>query len=93
VMMPSVPGGGPRTGRQAISHTVFLIIASLMPFTMKLAGAVYVSGAVLLGGLFLWAAMRFSRQLTRQSARVLFFASIIYLPLLLGLMVVDKLKS
>jgi len=30
--------------------------------------------------------------LTRQSARVLFFASIIYLPLLLGLMVVDKLK-
>jgi protoheme IX farnesyltransferase len=93
VMMPSVTGGGPRTGRQAISHTVFLIIASLMPFTMKLAGAVYVSGAVLLGGLFLWAAMRFSRQLTRQSARVLFFASIIYLPLLLGLMVVDKLKS
>ena len=92
VMMPSVADGEARTGRQAISHTLLLFIASLMPFTMKLAGAVYVSGAVLLGGLFLWAAVRFSRQLTRQSARVLFFASIIYLPLLLGLMVVDKLK-
>ena len=92
VMMPSAADGGARTGRQAISHTLFLCIASLMPFTMKLAGAVYVSGAVLLGGLFLWAAVRFSRQLTRQSARLLFFASIIYLPLLLGLMVVDKLK-
>jgi len=92
VMMPSVADGEARTGRQAISHTLFLVIASLMPFTMKLAGAVYVSGAVLLGGLFLWAAVRFSRQLTRQSARVLFFASIIYLPLLMGLMVVDKLK-
>ena len=92
VMMPSVADGEARTGRQAISHTLFLGIASLMPFTMKLAGAVYVSGAVLLGGLFLWAAVRFSRQLTRQSARVLFFASIIYLPLLMGLMVVDKLK-
>ena len=92
VMMPSVADGEARTGRQAISHTLFLVIASLMPFTMKLAGAVYVSGAVLLGGLFLWAAVRFSRQLTRQSARVLFFASIISLPLLLGLMVVDKLK-
>ena len=92
VMMPSVADGEARTGRQAISHTLFLVIASLMPFTMKLAGAVYVSGAVLLGGLFLWAAVRFSRQLTRQSARVLFFVSIIYLPLLLGLMVVDKLK-
>ena len=92
VMMPSVADGEARTGRQAISHTLFLVIASLMPFTMKLAGAVYVSGAVLFGGFFLWAAVRFSRQLTRQSARVLFFASIIYLPLLLGLMVVDKLK-
>ncbi len=64
VMMPSAADGGARTGRQAISHTLFLCIASLMPFTMKLAGAVYVSGAVLLGGLFLWAAVRFSRLLT-----------------------------
>ena len=92
VMMPSAAGGGARTGRQAVSHTLFLCMASLLPYTMQLAGTVYVSGAVLLGGLFLWAAIRFSRQLTRQSARVLFFASIIYLPLLLGLMVVDKLK-
>jgi len=92
VMMPSTVDGGARTGRQAISHTLLLCIASLMPFMMKLAGEVYVFGAVLLGGLFLWAAITFSRELTRQSARVLFFASIIYLPLLLGLMVVDKLK-
>jgi len=92
VMMPNVEGGGARTGRQAVSHTLLLCIASLMPFTMKLVGAVYASGAVLLGGLFLWSAIRFSRRMTRSSARILFFASIIYLPLLLGLMVVDKLK-
>jgi protoheme IX farnesyltransferase len=92
VMMPSVAAGGPRTGRQAISHTVFLVIASLMPFTMGLAGSAYVLGAVLLGLLFLAAAVRFSRDLSMANARRLFFASIIYLPLLLGLMVVDKLK-
>ena len=91
VMMPSVVGGRARTGRQAVSHTLFLCIASLMPFTMKLGVAVYVAGAVVLGGLFLWAAARFSRRMNRPSARALFFASIIYLPLLLGLMVVDKL--
>ncbi len=61
-----------------------------MAFTMQLTGVGYVAGAVLLGGLFLWAAVRFSRRMNRPSARVLFFASIIYLPLLLGLMVVDK---
>ena len=90
VMLPNVDEDGVRTGRQAISHTVFLIIASLMPFTLKLVGAAYLVGAVLLGLLFLMAAVSFSRNLSRQSARRLFFASIIYLPLLLGLMVVDK---
>ncbi|MAH75639.1 MAG: protoheme IX farnesyltransferase [Opitutia bacterium TMED102] len=91
VMLPNVDEEGVRTGRQAISHTVFLAIASLMPFTMKLVGTVYLAGAILLGMLFLLAAVKFSRDLSRQSARRLFFASIIYLPLLLGLMVVDKL--
>ena len=92
VMMPNVEGGGPRTGRQAVSHTLLLCMASLMPFIWKLVGVVYASGAVLLGGLFLWAAVLFSCRLSCSSARVLFFASIIYLPLLLGLMVVDKLE-
>ena len=92
VMMPSVAAGGPRTGRQAISHTVFLVIASLMPFRMDLTGPAYVLGAVLLGLFFLAAAVRFSKDLSMANARRLFFASIIYLPLLLGLMVVDKLE-
>jgi len=39
---------------------------------------------------FLWCALRFARQMDRLSARRLFFASILYLPLLLGLMVFDK---
>jgi protoheme IX farnesyltransferase len=93
VMMPSLAGGEARTGRQAVTHTLFLCIASLMPFTMQLVGAFYMSGAVVLGGLFLFSAVRFSRRMTESNARALFFASIIYLPLLLGLMVADKLKS
>lgn len=91
VMLPNVDVEGLRTGRQAVSHTVFLIIASFMPFTLKLVGAAYLVGAVLLGLLFLLASVSFSMNLSRASARRLFFASIIYLPLLLGLMVLDKL--
>jgi heme O synthase-like polyprenyltransferase len=45
-----------------------------------------------LGLVFLGCAILFSAQLTRAKARQLFFASILYLPLLLVLMVVDKLK-
>ena len=91
VMLPNVDREGVRTGRQAVSHTVFLIIASLVPFTMQLFGTAYLFGALLLGMFFLVAAVSFSANLSRRSARRLFFASIIYLPLLLGLMVIDKL--
>ena len=91
VMLPNVDDQGVRTGRQAITHTVFLIIASLMPFTMKLFGTAYLIGALMLGVLFLIAAVSFSSNMSRLSARRLFFASIIYLPLLLGLRVMDKL--
>jgi heme O synthase-like polyprenyltransferase len=40
----------------------------------------------------LWYAIQFSRDLTIPRARQLFFVSILYLPLLLGLMVWDKIK-
>jgi heme O synthase-like polyprenyltransferase len=39
-----------------------------------------------------WQAVQFSRDVSFQRARQLFYASILYLPLLLGLMVLDKIK-
>ncbi len=92
VMLPSVDPEGFRTGRQAVSHTLGLLTVSLTPFLFRLAGPVYLLGAIILGTVFLGAAVLFSRQLTRPRARQLFFISILYLPLLLGLMVFDKLK-
>lgn len=92
VMLPSVDKEGFRTARQTVSHTVGLLMVSLAPFVFRLAGSFYLVGALLLGGAFVVCAIRFSRQLTRERARLVFFASIIYLPLLLGLMVFDKVK-
>jgi len=69
-----------------------LLPVSLGPFLFHLAGPVYLCGALVLGLIFLWFAVQFSRQLTMPRARQLFFVSIIYLPLLLGLMVFDKVK-
>lgn len=92
VMLPSVDPDGARTGGQAVSHTLGLLMVSLLPFLFRMAGPLYLAGALLLGTVFLAAAILFSRQLTRTRARQLFFASILYLPLLLGLMALDKLK-
>jgi protoheme IX farnesyltransferase len=91
VMLPNIDPEGYRTGRQAVSHTFGLLTASLLPFVFHLAGPIYLLGAILLGTLFIAFAFLFARELTLRSARQLFFASILYLPSLMGLMVLDKL--
>jgi protoheme IX farnesyltransferase len=92
VMLPAVDPDGSRTGRQAVRYTLGLLTVSLTPYVFRLTGPLYLLGALVLGAMFLGAAVLFSCQLTRPRARHLFFASILYLPLLLGLMVIDKLK-
>jgi protoheme IX farnesyltransferase len=91
-MLPNVDPDGSRTAQQAVSNTLALLVVSFCPFIFKMAGTTYLVGAIILGAGFLFCAIQFSRQLTLSRAKQMFFASIIYLPLLLGLMVWDKLK-
>jgi heme o synthase len=91
-MLPNVDADGKRTAEQSVSNTLALLAVSLCPFIFKMAGTTYLAGAIILGAGFLFCAIQFSRQLTLTRARQLFFASIIYLPLLLALMVWDKIK-
>lgn len=91
-MLPVVDPDGQRTGRQAVSHTLALLFVSLCPFAFEMSGAIYLAAALVLGAVFLWCAVQFSRQLTLLRARLLFLASILYLPLLLTVMVLDKVK-
>jgi protoheme IX farnesyltransferase len=92
VMLPVVDRDGHRTGRQAVSHTLGLLPISLCPYLLKMAGQAYLFGALVLGLVFLVCAIQFSRRLTLAGARRLFLVSILYLPLLLSLLVLDKLK-
>jgi len=90
VMLPAVDPGGRRTGSQAISHAAALLTVSLLPFLLGMTGLVYLCSAVLLGSGFLACAVIFRRDLTGRSARRLFLASILYLPLTLIVLVLDK---
>jgi protoheme IX farnesyltransferase len=98
-MLPVVDPNGCRTGQQAVSHTLALLFVSLCPFVLNMAGVFYLAGALVLGAGYVWFAFQFLRQLrfaraelTLVRARQLFLASIIYLPLLLAVMVLDKMK-
>jgi protoheme IX farnesyltransferase len=90
VMLPALDPEGGRTGSQAISHAAALLAVSVLPFVLGMAGWVYLTFSVLLGTAFLGCAVVFRRRLTLISARWLFLASILYLPLNLMILVLDK---
>lgn len=90
VMLPNVDPTGQRTGWHALLHTVGLLPISLFPVILGLSGNLYFVGASLLTLVFIGLAFSFAYERSDQSARWLFFYSILYLPLLLGLMVFDK---
>ena len=69
-----------------------LIPISLCPSLFGQGGVVYFVGALMLGMFFLWRAIQFVKSADLPHARQLFFASIIYLPLLLSLLVLDKVR-
>lgn len=88
-MLPVVEPDGLRTGQQALLYAAALLPVSIGPTVVGLAGWVYFGLALVLGfALFLLSA-RFARSRTDQSARALFLASIIYLPLIWVAMVLD----
>ncbi len=89
-MLPVIDPTGSRTGSTAIRHTLALLAFSLAPVALGLAGRWYAGAAVVLGAAFLFFAIRFAIRLHRESARSLFLASIVYLPLVLGFLVADK---
>ena len=92
VMLPNVDADGSRTATQSVSNTLALLLASLFPFVWHISGQFYLVSAIVLGAGFLFCAIRFARQMTHARARQLFLASIIYLPLLLAALVLDKVK-
>ena len=90
-MLSVIDPDGTRTNLHVVTHTVALIVASLLPALYGVSGVVYGAGAVLLGIAFLVCGIRFLANKTRESARWHVLASIVYLPVLLTLLLLDKL--
>ncbi len=91
-MLPIIDLSGSRTGRQVNLYIVALIAATVLPFLMGLTGYAYLGGALALGILFLAYGAVFARLRDRNSARRLFLVSVCYLPILLVLMALDKIR-
>jgi protoheme IX farnesyltransferase len=81
---------GGKTALQSLLYTVALIVITLIPYHAGMNTDIYLGGALLLDGVMLLFAVQFLIERERASARRLFLASIIFLPLILGLMVFTK---
>jgi len=90
LMLPVVEPDGRVTAQQIVVYTVLLLPVSLLPAALGISGRVYLWGAIVLGLLFLYSSVRAAFSKSRQEARRLLLASVIYLPLLFILMVLDR---
>jgi len=73
----------------AVAYTLMLLPVSLLPTLMGMSGRIYFVGAIVLGLLFLYSSLRAAFSMSRQHARRLLLASVLYLPLLFILMVLN----
>jgi protoheme IX farnesyltransferase len=88
-MISSIDPTGGLTGRLAVLYTAALLPLSIMATVVGLGGVLYVAGALALGLMFLALSVSLWWTRSREAARRLFLGSLVYLPLLLGLLAVD----
>lgn len=89
-MLPVVDSDGRRTSWNMILYCIALLAVSLQPVLLGGAGALYCAGAMLLGLAFLATAVGFWRWRSLGQARRVLRASLVYLPGLFALLVLDR---
>jgi heme o synthase len=90
-MLPVVEPQGKVTSQQIVSYTLMLLPMSLLPTFVSLAGWVYFAGALALGLGFLFFSAHTALSISTWRARRLLLASVLYLPALFALMVVNRI--
>lgn len=90
VMLRRDDTSGASTAFESLGFTFALVAITMIPFWSGLLSDLYLGGALMLDAAMTGGAVWFLLERSRTSARALFFTSIIFLPLILGLMVITK---
>jgi len=91
MFLPVIEPEGSSTHRQIISHSAALLAVSLLPTLLGIAGAIYFAAAFVLGVGFITSGIALALNSTLANARRLLFASLVYLPVLLLVMALDRI--
>lgn len=91
-MLPVIEPNGRSTARQMILYGAALLPVSLLPTILGLTGLTYFLGTLALGSFFLAFCVAFSLSFSRQAARRVLLISVLYLPAVLAVMVLDRVS-
>jgi protoheme IX farnesyltransferase len=89
-MLPVVDPDCRSTARQIVLYGIALIPVSLVPGMLGMTGRIYFIGALILGLLYLYSGVRVALERTLVRARAVLLTSVLYLPLIYGLMLLDR---
>jgi protoheme IX farnesyltransferase len=92
-MLPQFDPRGTLTARQSATYALALVPAGLLPAMIGLAGSFYFAGALVLGLVYLIAAVRFWGCVSEATARGLLHTSFVYLPAILLLLVLNPMPA
>jgi heme o synthase len=89
-MLPVIEPDGRSTARHIVAFASTLIPVSLFPVALGMTGRIYFVGALILGGCFLYYGIRVALERTTFRAQQVLLASVVYLPLIMGMLVLDR---
>jgi protoheme IX farnesyltransferase len=89
-MLPVVEPDCRSTARQIVLFGLALIPVSLIPGMLGMSGRIYLIGALLLGMWYLYSGVRVALERTPVRARGVLLTSVLYLPLIYGLLLLDR---
>ena len=89
-MLPVIEPDGESTARRIVVCSLLMIPISIVPRLLGMTGSIYVLAAIAAGLVLLYFALRLGRERSVISARHVLLASVLYLPALLAVMVLDR---
>ena len=92
-MLPVVEPDGDSTVHQMLLFSVVLIPVSLLPRYLDMTGNFYVAGTLAAGVAFVAACVRMGQDRTLLKARKVLLVSVVYLPVLYGLLLLDRSRG
>ena len=89
-MLPVIEKSGSRTMRQIFWHLLLMIPLSFLPVIQGNLGIIYLVGVTIITFIFFLSALPLAKDRSNKSALLLLKASVLYLPVLLFIIIIDK---